>query len=135
MTIRQRLLKLVMVGAFPPPVHGMAAVNLAVSKELRKLGIQPIIINLSAASLNRSVFARAKRLPKVLSGFARFLWIYGLRGQPCYLSVSGGFGQVYELLFILIARIRDMRIYLHHHSFSYIDKRSFGGHGYPRCWW
>ena len=40
------------------------------------------------------------------------------------MSVSGGFGQVYELLFLLLARQRKMRIYLHHHSFAYIDRLS-----------
>ncbi|MGK2925647.1 MAG: hypothetical protein ACSLE2_08490 [Lysobacterales bacterium] len=32
---------IVMVGAFPPPVHGMAAVNAAVRDALRQAGVRP----------------------------------------------------------------------------------------------
>jgi glycosyltransferase involved in cell wall biosynthesis len=38
------------------------------------------------------------------------------------MSVSGGFGQVYETLFLLVARFRGMRVYLHHHSSAYLDR-------------
>ena len=38
------------------------------------------------------------------------------------MSVSGGVGQVYELAFLLLARLRGMRVFLHHHSFAYLDR-------------
>jgi glycosyltransferase involved in cell wall biosynthesis len=41
-----------------------------------------------------------------------------------YISLSGGLGQFYDILFILFARFLKMRIYIHHHSFSYLDHRS-----------
>jgi glycosyltransferase involved in cell wall biosynthesis len=40
------------------------------------------------------------------------------------MSISGGLGQIYEIFFALLARIRGMRLFMHHHSFSYINKRS-----------
>jgi len=39
------------------------------------------------------------------------------------MSVSGGFGQLYEVLFLLLARLHGMRIFLHHHSYAYLDQR------------
>lgn len=39
-----------------------------------------------------------------------------------YMSVSGGFGQVYELAFALFARIRRMSMILHYHSYAYLDQ-------------
>jgi len=45
------------------------------------------------------------------------------RGGTFYMSVSGGFGRLYELLFLFLARFRGMRIYLHHHSYAYVDQR------------
>ena len=40
------------------------------------------------------------------------------------MSVSAGPGQIYEVLFVLCARLRGLRPYLHHHSFAYLDRRS-----------
>jgi glycosyltransferase involved in cell wall biosynthesis len=45
----------------------------------------------------------------------------GLRGVKLYMSVSGGLGQVYDLLFALLARLRGMKLFMHHHSFAYLD--------------
>jgi glycosyltransferase involved in cell wall biosynthesis len=39
-----------------------------------------------------------------------------------YISASGGYGQIYDLAFITIARFKGMKLYIHHHSFSYINK-------------
>jgi glycosyltransferase involved in cell wall biosynthesis len=111
-----------MVGAFPPPVHGMAVVNEAVCKQLERIGIPIEGINIAAPSLDRSISARVARLPNALRGMLRFA-IRAHRGEILYMSVSGGFGQLYELLFLLLARLRGVRIFLHHHSFTYLDQR------------
>lgn len=111
-----------MVGAFPPPVHGMAEVNAAVRDALRQAGVTPTVIDLAAPSLARSVAVRLGRLPRVLRGLGWLAGKRGLRNGTLYMSVSGGLGQVYELAFILLARLRGMRVFLHHHSFAYLDR-------------
>lgn len=115
---------IVMVGPFPPPVHGMAAINDAVYRQLRKTGVKPLVIDLAARSLDRSILVRFCRLQKVLSGLSRLVLHGWDRDSTLYMSVSGGLGQGYEILFLLLGRLRGMRIYLHHHSFSYLDRRS-----------
>lgn len=112
-----------MVGAFPPPMHGMSAVNEAVRAQLERIGIPLVGINIAAPSLDRSLTARLARLPNALRGMLRFA-IWAQRGETLYMSISGGFGQLYELLFLLLARLRGMRIFLHHHSYAYLDQRS-----------
>jgi len=114
----------VMVGAFPPPMNGMSAVNSAVHDALLKAGTVPMMINFAAPSLDRSLTARLSRLPRVLRGLGRLARKRALRGSTLYMSVSGGLGQFYELAFLLLARLRGMRIFLHHHSFAYLDKSS-----------
>ena len=111
-----------MVGAFPPPVHGVAAVNEAVRTQLERIGIPLVGINMAAPSLDRSLTARLGRLPNALRGMLRFA-IQAHRGETLYMSVSGGFGQLYDVLFLLIARLHGMRIYLHHHSYAYLYQR------------
>ena len=114
-------LPIVMVGAFPPPVHGMATLNAAVRDRLRAIGVEPLVIDLAAPSLDRGLTARLGRLPKVVRGLARLGSARGLRGGTLYMSVSGGLGQAYEILFLALARLRIMRVFLHHHSFAYLD--------------
>lgn len=116
--------RVVMVGAFPPPVHGMAAVNAAVRDALRQAYGRPQLIDLAARNLDRSLKARLSRLPSVLRGLACLASTRRLSGRTLYMSVSGGYGQVYELMFVALARMRGMKLYLHHHSFAYLDVRS-----------
>lgn len=116
---------LLMVGAFPPPVRGMPVVNASVRAQLRRMGVCPLVVNLSARGLERSMSARLARLPAVLSGLWRVASVHGRRVGMVYMSVSGGVGQVYEILFLLLARLYGMRPFLHHHSFAYLNERSW----------
>jgi glycosyltransferase involved in cell wall biosynthesis len=115
---------IIMAGAFPPPVHGMAMVNAAGRAALQEAGVAPLVIDLSSPDLNRALVARLGRLPKVARGLVRLIRARGLRRATLYMSVSGGLGQVYEVLFALLARVRGMRVFLHHHSFAYLDAPS-----------
>lgn len=119
---------LVMIGPFPPPVHGMAMINAAVREILRSSDRDPRVINLAAPSLKRSVAARLGRLPRVLRGMACLAATRGVYGGTLYMSVSGGLGQLYEIAFVSLARVRGMRIFLHHHSFAYLSNPRFLTH-------
>ena len=114
-----------MLGTFPPPVHGMAQVNESVRDALQCLGAEVIVLDTSAKTLNRAVWPRFKRLFRVLCALIHFGFI-ALRVQrsSLYMSLSGGYGQAYELLFLFIARLFGLRIFLHHHSFAYLNSVS-----------
>jgi glycosyltransferase involved in cell wall biosynthesis len=103
-------------------MHGMSAVNGAVRTQLERMGIPLEGINIAAPSLDRSLSVRIARLPNVFRGILRFA-IRAHRGGTLYMSISGGFGQLYEMLFLLLARLYAMRIFLHHHSYAYLDQR------------
>lgn len=117
--------KILMAGPFPPPVYGMSTTNAAVSKSLVALGADVLVLNTSAPSLDRSPIARLGRLPRVLGGLRHLLCEQAFQGKILYLSISGGFGQVYEITFLLLGRLRRMRIFLRHCSFAYLDKPSW----------
>jgi len=111
---------IVMVGPFPPPVHGMAVINDRVRQHLAEAGSEPRILNTSANTLNRGIYARMKRIPRIFRAML-ILPTLSLSSQPLlYMSLSGGYGQLYELAFITLARIRKMDIFLHHHSYAYL---------------
>jgi glycosyltransferase involved in cell wall biosynthesis len=122
--VNTKIAQIVMVGAFPPPVHGMGMVNVAVRAALQKAGVEPLVLDLAAANQSRALADRLGRLPKVARRLARLIRARGLHGATLYMSVSGGLGQVYEVLFALLARTRRIRVFLHHHSFAYLDAPS-----------
>ena len=116
--------RILMIGAFPPPLHGMSAVNAAVRQRLTDAGADLSIVNVAASSVHRGFWSRLGRLPRILWGLLRLACARNVRNGALYMSVSGGFGQAYDLLFVLLARAKSLRIFLHHHSFAYLDHSS-----------
>lgn len=116
--------KTCMLGPFPPPVHGMAWLNHAMREHMGTMNLEVSTIDLSASSLDRGWFARSTKWKKVLRGLAQYAWlVFQSKTETLYLSLSGGYGQIFELLFVLIARVSKNRIVIHHHSFAYLIRR------------
>lgn len=117
----------VMVGAFPPPVLGMAIVNAHAYESIRSVCRRVMVVDVAAESLDRSWLARVGRFPKVVRGLIRLLFSRSRRGGALYISISGGFGKLYDVMFVVGARLRGMRVYLHHHSYAYLDRKQWLG--------
>ena len=115
----------VMVGPFPPPFHGVAAINAIVREKLVAARIEPLVFDVAAPSLRRFFWSRLGRLPRVLRALSRLVFVDGMRDRALYMSVAGGLGQFYDLTFSLMARIRHLRLVLHHHSYAYLDRPSW----------
>ncbi|CAH9018347.1 glycosyltransferase family 4 protein [Candidatus Nitrosacidococcus sp. I8] len=122
--MNKELPKIIMIGAFPPPIHGMAMINSAVQEHLEKIGSTPTVINLAASSLSKSFFTKLKRMYRVFVGLIQFMCMKDLQNKILYMSISGRFGQIYEILFLLVARLQKIRIFLHHHAFTYLEEYS-----------
>lgn len=109
-----------LIGALPPPVHGMAKINQEMSSQL---ALQTSVENINIAPVvpidNR--IESGSRINVVLRGLIR---AFKSRKQwdVMYIGLSGGLGQLYELLFVILARIFSKELFLHHHSFAYIYK-------------
>lgn len=112
-----------MIGPFPPPRHGMSAINEAIETLAVNSGLSVLRYDTSPPSLNRTFFVRAGRWPRILKA------VYGALNFPrkhpgatIYCSVSGGLGLLYDAVCILAARMGGAgELILHHHSFRYID--------------
>lgn len=111
-----------LIGAFPPPVHGMSSVNAAVYGHLTALGSKPIRIDMASPTLNRAWHARLYKIRRVAAGLMSFMksMFHAKRGV-LYMGLSGGYGQAFELPFVVLARTFGLRIYLHHHSYAYLN--------------
>jgi glycosyltransferase involved in cell wall biosynthesis len=100
----------------------MAAVNLAMKNHIVGQGGEAEIFDLAADTLSRSLLVRLRRVARVVKQLLLFgKYLSSRRNVSVYMSISGGYGQLFEIFFILLSRIRNARLVLHHHSFLYID--------------
>jgi glycosyltransferase involved in cell wall biosynthesis len=117
-------LQVVLIGAFPPPLHGVSFVNAEIQKSLLQSNITPFLINIAPHSLERKWYVRLSRITTIFLGLHTFLQVL-MPGKKVnvYIGLSGGYGQIYESLFIILARIFRSRLFLHHHSYAYLNRK------------
>lgn len=111
-----------MIGAFPPPVHGMSVINRAMHDLLRSSERTVEVINLSAGTLDRGFRYHMTRGCRAAWGVVRCL-ISRDRGSSVYISLSGGWGQLYEFPLLLLSRALHRGVTIHHHSYAYLSRR------------
>jgi glycosyltransferase involved in cell wall biosynthesis len=117
---------IVFVGSYPPPVHGAAVINAVVIRIFQEAGL-----DLKLVSRNRRD-ANCSRLQIIVHGavatargLLRALKVMASGSKVVlYISLSGGLGQAYELLFVALARASRRRIVVHHQSFAYVTRPS-----------
>ena len=116
--------KICMIGVFPPPLHGMSLINEFVRKSLGD-SEHTIIFNTSPYSLNRSPLSLLRKFINIQLLLIKFIFYLIInKFDNVYLGLSGGLGQIYDLEFLILSKIFLKKIYLHHHSYSYINKNS-----------
>lgn len=114
-----------LIGIFPPPFHGMSKLNDYVKLKISQYG-NPLILNYSPNTLHRSIFFKGFKFYFFLGALFKLIRaIILVRYSVTYIGLSGGYGQIYDLIFIFILRIFGSKFYLHHHSYQYLDKKSF----------
>lgn len=113
------------VGVFPPPTHGFALVNDSMKNLIINVDPQSSVFDLSSISLSRNIFNICIRFLKFLYIYPQYLLFSILnKYHTLYICLSGGLGQFYDLLILSIARVTQQDIFIHHHSFSYLNKRN-----------
>src|SRR5438034_11469730 len=100
------------VGPLPPPVHGFSEINRRMLLALRN---------------RHQVFAfdmapRANPLGFLLVWWRFFVCVLRCKPKALYLALSGGHRQWIDLAFVLVARLRGVPLFVHHHSFSYLNE-------------
>jgi len=101
------------VGPLPPPVHGFSEINRRMLARLQ-------------ANSRVDVFDTT---PKDNHSHLVKLWFafvgtaFCRRGGVLYLPLSGGFRQIIDASFAAVAMLFGFRIFVHHHSFAYLNKQ------------
>jgi glycosyltransferase involved in cell wall biosynthesis len=118
-------LSVCLIGNFPPAASGQAAINETFRQYFKRAGAQVGVVNLSPPPGPRSFGRRVRRLPKAAIGAVRLSGFLASHADSVvYIGVSGRLGQIYDILFALIARLGRGRLYLHHDSYVYLDRPS-----------
>lgn len=113
----------VAVGPLPPPLQGAAATTAAFIARLRAEG--PLCVCNNATGTSGGSLARAAiKLGRTLRAMGGVLAGTPRPGRALYLALDGGWGLAYNLTVVVLARLCGYRLYLHHHSFAYLNQRS-----------
>lgn len=112
-----------LIGMFPPPLHGMSLINDHVRNRISAEAAPPLVVDYSPRNLGRSFMVRFGKIFRVLRCFFQLLsYLVTGRVGSVYLGLSGGNGQAYDALFAGICRVFGRKLYLHHHSYQYLDR-------------
>jgi glycosyltransferase involved in cell wall biosynthesis len=107
----------------PPPLHGVSVVSRAMVDWIARL--RPVqVINLSYGGFSPSFANAAAYLRPQAAVLGALLSLRVRRRQSCYVSLSGGLRQAFDLLVAALAKARGLRMIVHHHSRAYVTKRS-----------
>jgi glycosyltransferase involved in cell wall biosynthesis len=118
---RRQGARIVVAGAFPPPVHGFSNAMQAVFSVFRANGADPVKV-VTSMGAEGSVIGRILRaLFGATAGIGTILR-ESRRCRVYYTGLAGGSRQIFDAAFLLTAKLCRMRCVLHHHSFAYISQ-------------
>lgn len=107
------------IGPLPPPLHGFSAINNAMLNLMQER-TRVLVFNLTPKSSG---------LYRLFSVFYLFFFILGKFIFKCiaqpptavYLGLSGGYRQLIDIFFVIVARVLSIPVFVHHHSFAYLN--------------
>jgi glycosyltransferase involved in cell wall biosynthesis len=111
--------RLCFAGPLPPPVHGFSTVC-AMMLDLLKARMPVEVFN-RAPSPRPKPIGVLQQLSRAVNYLATCV---GKRDTALYLALSGGRGQLIDLIYVLISKLFRRPIYIHHHSYAYINSPS-----------
>jgi len=111
------------VGPLPPPIQGAAAATQdIVTYTARRL---PVYAANVARGTMDGLRGHAVKIGRVLRAMTQLLLkAANGRSRVLYMAADGGRGIAYNIAVASVARLCGYRIFLHHHSFAYIDHPS-----------
>ena len=116
---------IILIGPLPPPVHGASLINQHVRDWLIRQHVPVLACSTLPASGTRGYRYLLGRIGAYLRCCKTILSAHAVDDRSAvYITLSGGFGLIYDFAVTLAARIKGYEIVFHHHAFSYINKPS-----------
>jgi glycosyltransferase involved in cell wall biosynthesis len=110
------------VGPLPMPLHGFSAINQKMlSHLLAKTDVRIFDTTPKFLSANKrwQTFFKLLQLASTLCTFGFFA--LAKKPRSIYLGLSGGTGQIFDSVRLLLAGLVGAKIFVHHHSFAYLN--------------
>jgi glycosyltransferase involved in cell wall biosynthesis len=111
--------RLCFAGPLPPPVHGFSTVC-AMMLDLLKARMPVEVFNRAPSPRPKPIGV----LQQMIRALKYLATCIGQRNTALYLALSGGRGQSIDLIYVLISKLFRRPIYIHHHSYAYINSPS-----------
>lgn len=114
----------------PKPIHGMSNVNFHFLKEIKLCTEELKVIDTAPNFLSNTFPSKIYTLSKLIYFFSCVFklfkeLIFSKKTKTLYRPINAGYGQIYDIIFIIIARIFKVKIFIHHHSFFYLNRKRF----------
>ncbi|MDR3631676.1 MAG: glycosyltransferase family 4 protein [Desulfocapsaceae bacterium] len=110
----------IIAGQFPPPLNGFTYITQEVTKTLH-VNNNLTVIDIASHIPNNSVLYHLYRLILTLKGIWTLFCKSFNNNRRFYVACEGGLGLVYTTMLCTTARALGFPIYIHHHSFAYIE--------------
>ena len=115
------------IGHLPPPVHGMAvAVDRfadLLQDNARQVGGSCMRLSTVSSRRHGSIMFHLGRCRRVLAAMWK-VWRLRRERPAVYLSCDAGAGMVYTLALLALSRCLALDVWLHHHSYAYLEQPS-----------
>lgn len=114
-------LQVVAIGQFPPPITGFSYITQQIVAQLAN---SYAIVSCDIASAPGSKGARKhlSRMRRTLAAVQRLASRRHQARRACYIACDGDLGLIYTIVAAAAARWFGYPVFLHHHSFGYIDQ-------------
>jgi glycosyltransferase involved in cell wall biosynthesis len=112
----------IVVAPVPPPLHGAAATTAQILEFLKPR----LTIRVANVSPGRATgpWRHIVRIWRTLKGLGLLAARARVPGRTLYMTADGGLGMLYNVAVAGLATLLGYRVFLHHHSFAYIDRRT-----------
>lgn len=108
----------------PPPVTGLSAMNSHMVDALRDAGLLAEVANIAPALNSRRASKVLGRLIRVLRAGGVLFTAKRRGATTLYMPSDGGIGIILNIGLGIVARLLGYRLWIHHHSFAYLNRRS-----------
>jgi len=113
----------------PPPLNGMSQVNQFMTDLFIAEGAKISTVNTSPiykySGVNSAFGLTVRFLHRISCIFRIFILLCCDRSPVVYRAINGGKGQVYDVFYLLLSRIFRRKVFVHHHCYAYISKKSY----------
>lgn len=108
------------IAPLPPPMNGAAMTSQGFAYALKSYG--PIrTFNVAPDARRRGGLAYAVKPLRIAGVMMAMLASAWRPKKAIYAALDGGYGLIYGIVIAAVARLCRFRLYLHHHSFAYIN--------------